>query len=80
MLFLKGNSSQEEVQKELKFVLTMFREKKANASSLLVNDMHEEVWLNQHSSPRDVQAWLAAKGFSEKYILNSYYDANTERV
>nr|XP_012221471.1 PREDICTED: epidermal growth factor receptor kinase substrate 8-like isoform X2 [Linepithema humile] len=61
--FSNGTSNQDEVQKELKFVLTMFREKKAN--SALSNDTYE-VWLTQHSTPREVQAWLAAKGFSEK--------------
>ncbi|XP_011874773.1 PREDICTED: epidermal growth factor receptor kinase substrate 8-like [Vollenhovia emeryi] len=63
--FLNGTSSQEEaqeeVQKELKFVLRIFREKKANS----VDNSAQEIWLNQHSTPREVQMWLAAKGFSQ---------------
>ncbi|XP_050452041.1 epidermal growth factor receptor kinase substrate 8-like isoform X2 [Cataglyphis hispanica] len=61
--FFNGTSGQEEVQKELKFVLTMFREKKANSS--LNNDMRD-IWVNQYSTSREIQTWLAAKGFSEK--------------
>ncbi|XP_025073139.1 epidermal growth factor receptor kinase substrate 8 isoform X1 [Pogonomyrmex barbatus] len=60
-----GISSQEEVQKELKFVLRIFRERKANSHS---SDNTQEIWLNQHSTPREVQTWLAVKGFSQKYI------------
>ncbi|XP_032681228.1 epidermal growth factor receptor kinase substrate 8-like isoform X1 [Odontomachus brunneus] len=56
-------SSLKQVHEELKFVLTMFREKKANPPS---DNTQQEIWLNQHSTPQDVQAWLAAKGFSEK--------------
>ncbi|XP_071572327.1 epidermal growth factor receptor kinase substrate 8 isoform X2 [Temnothorax nylanderi] len=58
-----GISSQEEVQKELKFVLRIFREKKANSP---INNSTQEIWLNQHSTPWEVQTWLAAKGFSQK--------------
>ncbi|XP_072766407.1 epidermal growth factor receptor kinase substrate 8-like isoform X2 [Anoplolepis gracilipes] len=62
--FFNSTSGQEEVQKELKFVLKMFREKKANSSSLS-SDMRE-IWVNQYSTSREIQTWLAAKGFSEK--------------
>jgi len=65
MLLPKDISSQEKVQKELKFVLRIFREKKANSPT---NNNTQEIWLNQHSTPREVQTWLAAKGFSQKYI------------
>lgn len=61
--FFNGLSSQEEVQKELKFVLGIFREKKANSS---INNNTQEIWLNQHSTPQQVQTWLEAKGFSQK--------------
>ncbi|XP_018355931.1 PREDICTED: epidermal growth factor receptor kinase substrate 8-like isoform X1 [Trachymyrmex septentrionalis] len=61
--FSNGLSSQEEVQKELKFVLGIFREKKANSS---INNNTQEIWLNQHSTPQQVQTWLEAKGFSQK--------------
>ncbi|XP_012538537.2 epidermal growth factor receptor kinase substrate 8 [Monomorium pharaonis] len=59
--FSSGISNQEEVQKELKFVLRIFREEKVNFSTNM-----QEIWLNQHSTPREVQTWLAAKGFSQK--------------
>ncbi|XP_018057913.1 PREDICTED: epidermal growth factor receptor kinase substrate 8-like isoform X3 [Atta colombica] len=61
--FSNGLSNQEEVQKELKFVLGIFREKKANSS---INNNTQEIWLNQHSTPQQVQTWLEAKGFSQK--------------
>ncbi|KYN08292.1 Epidermal growth factor receptor kinase substrate 8-like protein 2 [Cyphomyrmex costatus] len=61
--FSNGLSSQEEVQKELKFVLRIFREKKAKSS---INNDTQEIWLNQHSTPQEVQTWLEAKGFSQK--------------
>lgn len=75
----KGTSGQEEVQKELKFVLTMLREKKANSS--LSSDMRE-IWVNQYSTSREIQTWLTAKGFSEKCIdfifyLDIYYSMNS---
>ncbi|KAL0125073.1 hypothetical protein PUN28_004311 [Cardiocondyla obscurior] len=58
-----GNSGQQEVQKELKFVLKIFREKKASSPS---DENTQEIWLNQHSTCREVQSWLTAKGFSQK--------------
>lgn len=66
----KGTSGQEEVQKELKFVLTMLREKKANSS--LSSDMRE-IWVNQYSTSREIQTWLTVKGFSEKCIDFIFY-------
>jgi len=75
----KGTSGQDEVQKELKFVLTMLREKKASSS--LSSDTRE-IWVNQYSTSREIQIWLTAKGFSEKYIdfifyLDIYYPMNS---
>ncbi|XP_011686748.1 PREDICTED: epidermal growth factor receptor kinase substrate 8-like isoform X2 [Wasmannia auropunctata] len=70
--FSNGIFSQEEVQKELKFVLRIFREKKANHFS---NNNSQEIWLNQHSTPREVQTWLATKGFSQK-ICKQLEDMN----
>lgn len=65
IFLLSGISSQEkEVQKELKYVLRIFREKKATSP---INNT-QEIWLNQHSTPREVQTWLETKGFSQKYI------------
>jgi len=63
---LKDTNTLEEIHKELKFVLTMFREKKTNATPPS-NDA-QEVWLNPRSTSREVQTWLTVKGFSEKYV------------
>lgn len=71
MLFATDASSREqELNEELKFVLTIFRERKANSTSHNNNNTQPENWLSQHSTPRDVQAWLAAKGFAEKYVTS----------
>lgn len=61
--FPKGICGREEVHEELKFVLTMFREKKLS----IINDT-KDIQLNQHSSSKEVQDWLITKGFSDKYI------------
>ncbi|XP_076276966.1 epidermal growth factor receptor kinase substrate 8 [Lasioglossum baleicum] len=56
-----GLSNQEQVQEELKYVLSMFREKKYK------NDGTDRgVLLDQNSSPSEVSSWLTAKGFTEK--------------
>lgn len=49
------------MQEELKQVLLIFREKKENYS-----DNRDPV-LDQYCTPREVQNWLVAKKFSEKY-------------
>ncbi|XP_035728767.1 epidermal growth factor receptor kinase substrate 8-like isoform X2 [Vespa mandarinia] len=57
---LAGN--QDQVQEELKHVLNMFRQKKRSPNIL---EMQATV-LHQYSTPREVQSWLSAKGFSDK--------------
>lgn len=55
-------SSQEQIQKELKFVLDMFREKRKTMDVVKT----PEIYVDQHSTCREVQKWLLMKGFSEK--------------
>lgn len=48
------------MQDELKFVLTLFREKrKLNITKT------PDIYIEQTSTPGEVQAWLKAKGFSQ---------------
>lgn len=61
-MVFKGTCSQKQMQKELKYVLTMFRDKKKHVNVLKT----PEIYVDQQSSPREVQQWLEAKGFSEK--------------
>ncbi|KAK0169913.1 hypothetical protein PV328_010544 [Microctonus aethiopoides] len=58
----EGTCSQKQMQKELKYVLTMFRDKKKHVNVLKT----PEIYVDQQSSPKEVQKWLEAKGFSEK--------------
>ncbi|KAF7380745.1 hypothetical protein HZH66_014121 [Vespula vulgaris] len=57
-----GTCNQDQVQEELKHVLNMFRKKKHSPNIL---EMQATV-LHQYSTPREVQSWLTAKGFSDK--------------
>nr|CAD7195678.1 unnamed protein product [Timema douglasi] len=59
----RAQSSQDLMQEELKAVLTMFREKRPNVEILTT----PKVYINQDSSPDEVQKWLQAKSFSQKY-------------
>lgn len=52
---------QDEMQEELKTVLTLFREKRRN----LDIQKTPEIYIQQSSGPEDVEKWLLAKGFSE---------------
>nr|CAD7461082.1 unnamed protein product [Timema tahoe] len=58
----RAQSSQDLMQEELKAVLTMFREKRPNVEILTT----PKVYINQDSSPDEVQKWLQAKSFSQK--------------
>ncbi|XP_046747102.1 epidermal growth factor receptor kinase substrate 8-like isoform X1 [Diprion similis] len=57
-----GLSSQDQMQEELKYVLTMFREKRRNLDIVKTPD----VCIDNRSTPSEVQSWLRAKGFSDK--------------
>ncbi|XP_031835428.1 epidermal growth factor receptor kinase substrate 8 isoform X2 [Nomia melanderi] len=57
-----GLSNQEQMQEELKFVLSIFREKRQTENDVI----RQEAVLDQYSSPSEVLSWLNAKGFSEK--------------
>jgi epidermal growth factor receptor kinase substrate 8 len=52
------------MQEELKNVLTLFRERRRNLDIVKT----PEVFIQQTSSPPEVEKWLEAKGFSEKTI------------
>lgn len=57
-----GISNQQQMQQELKYVLTIYREKKKSEQDALNRD----AILDQYTTPSAVQNWLIAKGFSEK--------------
>lgn len=59
---LGGISNQEQVQEELKHVLNMFKEKKRRPDIIEM----QATLLHPYSTPREVQSWLVAKGFSDK--------------
>jgi epidermal growth factor receptor kinase substrate 8 len=54
---------QDEMQEELKAVLTLFREKRR-----LDIMKTPEIYIQQSSSAKEVEQWLRAKGFSERVI------------
>uniref|UniRef100_A0A6M2DQI0 Putative epidermal growth factor receptor kinase substrate n=1 Tax=Xenopsylla cheopis TaxID=163159 RepID=A0A6M2DQI0_XENCH len=57
---LDADEDVQNVQDELKFVLTLFREKrKLNITKT------PDIYIEQTSTPGEVQAWLKAKGFSQ---------------
>lgn len=52
------------MQEELKNVLTLFRERRRNLDIVKT----PEVFIQQTSSPSEVEQWLQAKGFSERTV------------
>lgn len=63
MFAFQGKKTEKEMQQELRQVLMIFREKKEHYN----DSMNREPALDKYSTPREVQYWLTAKGFSEKY-------------
>ena len=56
--------SQEDMQEELRSVLTLFREKRRNLDIVKT----PEIFIQQTSSVEEVEQWLIAKGFSDKVV------------
>ena len=52
------------MQEELKNVLTLFRERRRNLDIVKT----PEIFIQQTSSPAEVEKWLKAKGFSDKTV------------
>ena len=52
------------MQEELKNVLTLFRERRRNLDIVKT----PEIFIQQTSSPFEVEKWLKAKGFSEPTV------------
>lgn len=52
------------MQEELKNVLTLFRERRRNLDIVKT----PEIFIQQTSSPGEVETWLVAKGFSDKTV------------
>ncbi|XP_076761301.1 epidermal growth factor receptor kinase substrate 8 isoform X2 [Xylocopa sonorina] len=59
---LKRIKTERQMQEELKQVLMIFREKREPYT----DSINRKPVLDQYSTPREVQNWLLAKGFSEK--------------
>lgn len=52
------------MQEELKNVLTLFRERRRNLEIVKT----PEIYIQQTSSPKQVENWLTAKGFSDSTV------------
>lgn len=55
---------QDEMQEELKHVLTLFRDKRRTLDIIKT----PEIFIQQSSSADEVEQWLKAKGFSDKVV------------
>jgi epidermal growth factor receptor kinase substrate 8 len=58
------NSQVDDMQEELKNVLTLFRERRRNLEIVKT----PEIFIQQTSNPQEVEKWLLAKGFSDKTV------------
>lgn len=54
----------DDMQEELKNVLTLFRERRRNLDIVKT----PEIFIQQTSSPAEVSTWLTAKGFNDKTV------------
>lgn len=61
-----GDNQVDDMQEELKNVLTLFRERRRNLDIIIVKT--PEIFIQQTSAPAEVEKWLKAKGFSEPTV------------
>lgn len=62
-----NDNSNDDMQEELKNVLTLFRDRRKNLD-IVGNRKTPEVFIQQTSNPAEVEQWLTAKGFSERTV------------
>lgn len=61
---VNDNNQTDDMQEELKNVLTLFRERRRNLDIVRT----PEIFIQQTSAPYEVEKWLKAKGFSEPTV------------
>lgn len=59
-----NDQTQDEMQEELKNVLSLFRERRRNLDIVKT----PEIYIQQTSNPQEVEKWLIAKGFSDRTV------------
>lgn len=59
-----NDSQVDDMQEELKNVLTLFRERRRNLEIVKT----PEIFIQQTSAPAEVEKWLKAKGFSDTTV------------